>query len=193
MGFYTGYQHTLTGEKELTKEKFVEHCDNWFYHLDQYEMKSLEELESRRKREIEKYDKEIQENQEKLTAIQSKTDEELKKEYEVYVQNTIEANKGYLDKFHIETERVKLIREYAESFGPHLNYIWKELKDPELFQIEISSFSEWKESCIRSYEGSISFYTDLRDKAAARDNLSTVQGQTVQDYENKKKKFLAGE
>jgi hypothetical protein len=192
-GYVTGYQHELIDTENLTKEKFAELCDKWFYHLDRYDMKSYQEFEDYRKKEIEKYDNEIAKNQEELAAIKSASIDKLKEDYGTYVKNTLEANERYRETFKVESERMKVVREYAASFTPHLDYIWRDLKDPELFQLEVTPYREWKDALIHSAEHSIKFYGELKERAEERENPHSEQGQRVQDYEEKKKKFLANE
>ena len=189
-GFYSGFQHQLLDEPELTKERFIELCDKWFYHLDRYEIKSVDELEEMRLKDKKRLEDKITEYQEKLTAIENSPEEQLRLEYQDYVEQTEAFNQQKTATYEKEIERYHLIKEYAEQIRPALDYIWKELKEPSLYLTEIIPFQQWVQLETESLQSSVQFYQQQLDKFNERRSPDTPVNQLVADYEEKKKKFL---
>lgn len=192
-GYVSGFQHQLLDEENLTKERFAELCDEWFYHLGRYDMKKLEELDAYRLKEIAGYEEKIQEYTSRLTVLETNNPAELRAQYDEYVETAHKANATYRANHEKETQRLAVVREYAKAFDPHLGYIWKELKDPELFQVDVLSFEEWVTSQTATAKHSIAFYSDLKLKAGARDDTNTEAGRVVDDYERRKLSFLSNQ
>lgn len=190
-GYVSGHQHQLIDEEELTKERFAELCDKWFYHLGKYEMNNLDELDSYVAKEVQGYEEKIDEYKSRLTVLETNELAVLSVEYEDYVANAHKANVKYREQHERETERLALVRHYAKAFSPHLDYVWDNLEDPELFQVETLGFDAWRSSQIKTAKHSIDFYTELKTKANARNDLTTEAGRTVQDYEQRKQTFLS--
>lgn len=143
-GMYTGYQHQLLDMENLTKEAFIDFCDKAFYHLD-YFGTTLEEQQTRGiKRRVE-LEKQLSEAEENLETVLNRTDAEWENLYKEYVNKTVQSNKEYRETYEKETTRMAQVWEYVAAVRPHLEYIWEGFKQPELFQIEIQSYDDFKE------------------------------------------------
>lgn len=189
-GFVTGWQHMLIDMENFNKETFIQFCDKEFYHLGRLEMEDKAELDRHKQKRIEGYLETIEKYQEELTAFENYSNEELEEQYQTYVAETVESNKKYRESFEHESERMKAIREFASHISPSLDYIWKELKNPELFQLPLNYYDDWYESNLKSKKNSIVFYTKLKDDALEHDSLGSKNGQAIVEYEARKKAFL---
>jgi len=197
-GFYTGHQHQLLDMKDFNKEKFIEFCDKQFYHLERFGYTSLQDRGNKKEDEIKRYQGEVDSYTNKLAEFQSLSDEELTTRYEKYVTHTLSENERRLKIFQEEKARLKVIHEYAQAIKPHLDYIWKDLKEPTLHTDEILDKEEWAGIQIKSFESSLKFYTRLRDQEGNSrpsdeyQQMKESNERAIASYEQKKKEFLEG-
>lgn len=189
-GYYTGYQHKLLDHPDLTKEEFIKFCDDAFYHLGHFNITLEEAKRKKEKRQTEIINK-ITEAEEELQSYLSKTEDEWQQDYKDYVSRTIQSNRKYRNTYEKEKEKMRLIYHYVEQMKPHLNYIWEGFKEPELFQLDINSFDEYKEGLIESTRRNLYFRKE--DLERLEDEESQVNDEKIKDYEAKKKAFLEGE
>lgn len=192
-GLVSGYQHQLIDEPNLTKEKFVELCDKWFYHLERNDVKTKQDLVDYRTSQIKDYKNDILKYENLLLKLRSQSPDEINKRYGEYVEEVVESNAKRLSTFTKETKRMELVREYAAAMTPHLEYIWKDFKDPELFTSSIHPIDEWALEEIEHTLHSIKFYKQRLTEISQVDDPENEHAIFVADYENKRKLFLSEE
>lgn len=188
-GYVTGYQHELIDMKDFNKETFIEFCDKYFYHLKYYEI-TKEEFDQRKKDQINDTMESLKKAQAELEEIENRTDDEWQALYNMYVAKTEEDNRKWLAAYDIEIARFRLIEEYASHMKPHLDYIWKELKEPKLYHSDTMSFEDWKEGKIYSGKHYVEFYMKRVNDINAEKHQE--EDEKVTAYEQAKKKFLEG-
>lgn len=189
-GYFTGYQHQLLDHPNLTKEEFVMFCDKAFYHLDHFGI-TLEEAQNRRAKRITDMKQRLEKAKQELVTHKQKTSEDWKKEYDEYVQHTIEKNQRYAETYRRETEKMEIIKSYIDAMKPHLDYIWREFKEPELYQSDIPLFMDYIYNTIEAAEKTVEYHQrDLDEINQDEEKESRI---LINDYETKKKAFLEGE
>lgn len=188
-GMVTGWQHQLIDMEDFNKETFIEFCDKYYYHLHYFEI-TKEELDKRKQSRIIDAERDLEKAKAELIEIQKRTDDEWQSKYNIYVTTTEDSNRKYKASYEKEIARFRLIEEYANQIRPHLEYIWKELKEPKLYQSDILPFDDWKAGKFEYGECMIEFYqkkiNDINSEEA------TENDKKAEAYEAAKKKFLEG-
>lgn len=187
-GAVTGWQHQLIDMPELTKETFIQFCDENFYHLDRFG-ETVEQAKvryERRKKEVEsKYHEAVEE----LEQMTQRSGEQWMEEYYLYVERTKTDNEYYKEAFEKESERFNQIVEYAEEMRPYLNYIWDKLEEPKLYQSKIQTFTEYVWASFEAQRSTVEFRKDDLDRLEKDDYKD--QQTFIQNYELKKAEFLS--
>lgn len=189
-GAVTGWQHQLIDMEELTREKFIEFCDRNFYHLDHYGHTTIEDRKKRLQEETQRHQEKMDEKELRISFLQRSSEETLRKDYEIHVKETEEANENFRKSYERESKRFELIAKYMDELKPHLDYIWKEFKQPTLYQREVPTQVEWFETELRYAQSSYEFYKEHRDKAMKDLGIEKNENSNVYAYEEAKKKFL---